>query len=73
LPVANANYSQPLLVTIGASPHLTGDAVGLLSALTQAGELTGRVAGSDAARAYAKDLPLDTMVKLPRQFSRKRT
>jgi hypothetical protein len=73
LPVANANYSQPLLVTIGASPHLTGDAVGLLSALTQAGKLTGCIAGSDAARAHARICRLTQMVKLPRQFSRKRT
>jgi predicted MFS family arabinose efflux permease len=41
LAVANANYSQPLLVDIGRSLHLTDGAVSLLPALTQLGVSAG--------------------------------
>ena len=41
LAVANANYSQPLLVDIGQSLHLTDSAVSLLPALTQLGVSAG--------------------------------
>jgi hypothetical protein len=57
LAVANANYSQPLLVDIGQSLHLTDSAVSLLPALTQLGVSAGILCAAPGTIPTLEDAP----------------